>query len=84
MGTDPNRNFAHKWGGSGSSTNPCSETYAGPIAFSEPSTRSFSEFVASVAHHLEAYIAIHSYSQFILIPYGDSSVPSNYDDLVSQ
>ena len=29
-GVDLNRNFDHKWMVSGSSGNPCSETYAGP------------------------------------------------------
>lgn len=26
-GTDPNRNFAYKWGGKGTSNNPCSDIY---------------------------------------------------------
>lgn len=84
VGADPNRNWAYQWGANGgSSTNPCSESYAGPAAFSEPTTRSFSEYIATVGHKLLAYIGFHSYSQYLLIPYGHTDEKlDNYDDLV--
>lgn len=84
VGADPNRNWPFQWSHpSGSSSNPCSETYSGPIPFSEPNTRTFSEYIASVASSLQAYIAIHSYGQLLLIPYGDSvEKKDNYEDLV--
>ncbi|KAJ8951569.1 hypothetical protein NQ318_020446 [Aromia moschata] len=44
-GTDLNRNFGYKWGGQGSSKNPCSETYGGYSAFSEPETAAIQRFI---------------------------------------
>ncbi|MGL4745252.1 MAG: M14 family zinc carboxypeptidase, partial [Dermatophilaceae bacterium] len=37
-GIDLNRNFAWKWGGTGTSANPCDLTFRGPSAASEPET----------------------------------------------
>lgn len=34
-----NNIFRYKWGGKGSSTNPCSEIYGGSRAFSEPESK---------------------------------------------
>ncbi|KAJ8919789.1 hypothetical protein NQ315_006318 [Exocentrus adspersus] len=70
FGADPNRNWGHYWNSGGSSALPCSETYRGPRAFSEPSTRTMSEFITSISHRLVAYLSFHSYSQLLLIPYG--------------
>lgn len=52
----------------GSSNNPCSETYAGPKAFSESETLSLSEFTKTFPN-LRLYIAFHSYSQLLMFPY---------------
>lgn len=52
----------------GASKNPCSETYAGPKAFSEPETLALSEFIKTF-HNLKLYISFHSYSQLLLFPY---------------
>jgi carboxypeptidase A4 len=46
-GTDLNRNFGYKWGGLGSSKNPCAETYAGTAAFSEPESKAIRDYVTS-------------------------------------
>lgn len=46
-GTDLNRNWGYKWGGAGSSKQPCKEIYAGRKPFSEPETTAASNFVLS-------------------------------------
>lgn len=38
IGTDLNRNFGYRWGGVGASRRPCSETFRGRSAASEPET----------------------------------------------
>lgn len=68
----------------GASALPCSETYGGPSAFSENSTRVLSEYLSTIAENLFGYISFHSYSQLLLIPYGHSTAHlDNYDELVS-
>ncbi len=49
QGVDLNRNHGFKWGlASGSSGDPCAETYRGPSRASEPETQAFQSFFASV------------------------------------
>jgi carboxypeptidase T len=49
FGVDLNRNSSFLWGCcGGSSADPCSETYRGPLAGSEPETQAFQNFFASV------------------------------------
>ncbi|XP_014275317.1 carboxypeptidase B [Halyomorpha halys] len=68
-GTDLNRNFAHSWGGKGTSGNPCSEIYRGRSALSENESRALANFIQGL-RNVKAYVTFHSYGQFILIPYG--------------
>lgn len=69
----------------GASQNPCSETYAGPAAFSEPETVALSNFVGSVADEVDIYLAFHSYGHYILYPYGHTIEPAaNVELLVSE
>ncbi|NXC42785.1 CBPA1 Carboxypeptidase, partial [Penelope pileata] len=76
VGVDPNRNWDAGFGGSGASSNPCSETYHGPSANSEPEVKAIVDFVKSHGN-IKAFISIHSYSQLLLYPYGytTASVP---------
>jgi len=46
-GVDLNRNYPYMWGGEGSSDDPCSETYRGTSAASEPETKAVMDFVES-------------------------------------
>jgi len=72
-GADPNRNFAFGWNTGGSSNQPCSDTFMGVSAFSEPETKALSELLIrlnSSANKIQFYLSLHSYSQLILIPYG--------------
>lgn len=54
----------------GSSTNACDETFAGPAAFSEPEVKSLASFLSSKASRYDIYLAIHSYSQLLMYPWG--------------
>ncbi|CAG7706733.1 unnamed protein product [Allacma fusca] len=73
IGADANRNFGFHWMESGSSNNPCSETYGGKSAFSELETQALRDYIPSISKHLVGYISLHSYSQLILLPYGHSN-----------
>jgi murein tripeptide amidase MpaA len=69
IGVDANRNFGFKYGGDdGSSSNPCSLTYRGPNAYSEPESAGVDNYVLSrsSAVNWTAFITLHSYSQVII------------------
>ncbi|XP_073824117.1 zinc carboxypeptidase A 1-like [Musca autumnalis] len=82
-GADPNRNWGFHWNEVGASDSPCSDTYAGPYAFSEIETKSLSEYIATeLKGKIYLYVSFHSYSQLLLFPYGHTSeLPPNYNDL---
>uniref|UniRef100_A0A914E6P2 Zinc carboxypeptidase A 1 n=1 Tax=Acrobeloides nanus TaxID=290746 RepID=A0A914E6P2_9BILA len=67
-GVDLNRNFDWFWASSGSSSDPCHETYHGPSAFSEPESKAVKVFLEQ--NPVKAFITLHSYSQLWLIPFG--------------
>ncbi|XP_017851851.1 carboxypeptidase A4 [Drosophila busckii] len=70
-GVDLNRNFGYKWGGKGTSASPCSQTYRGSKAFSEPETFYISKFISGFPRDtFQAYLSFHSYGQYILYPWG--------------
>ncbi|XP_054165083.1 zinc carboxypeptidase A 1-like [Oppia nitens] len=73
FGADPNRNFGYQWGGQGASSNPCMETYRGPNAFSESETKAVSDYVLQIKDRVKAYLAVHSYGQYWLYPWGWTS-----------
>ncbi|KAM0726995.1 Zinc carboxypeptidase A 1 [Formica fusca] len=80
-GSDPNRNWDYKWMTGGSSSNPCSETYAGSAPFSDIETKSMSEYIKSIKDKFDAYISFHSYSQLLMFPYGHTKDHlENYDE----
>ncbi|KAM4677539.1 carboxypeptidase A1-like [Discoglossus pictus] len=69
VGVDPNRNWDAGFGGPGSSSNPCDETYHGAYPYSESEVNSIADFI--LAHgNMKALLTIHSYSQMLLFPYG--------------
>ncbi|NXK81189.1 CBPA1 Carboxypeptidase, partial [Amazona guildingii] len=74
IGVDPNRNWEAGFGGAGASRSPCSETYHGPYANSEPEVRAIVDFVTNHGN-IKAFISIHSYSQLLLYPYGYTNTP---------
>ncbi|NXG22026.1 CBPA1 Carboxypeptidase, partial [Grallaria varia] len=74
VGVDPNRNWDAGFGEAGASANPCSETYHGPYANSEPEVKAIVDFVKGHGN-IKAFISIHSYSQLLLYPYGYTTTP---------
>ncbi|GJQ72416.1 hypothetical protein Trydic_g3495 [Trypoxylus dichotomus] len=81
-GTDLNRNYGYRWGGAGSSKNPCQETYGGTGPFSEPETAAIRDFIQKMGQRWRASISYHSYGQYILYPWGyDRLVPPDHADL---
>uniref|UniRef100_A0A1A9X3N1 Zinc carboxypeptidase A 1 n=1 Tax=Glossina brevipalpis TaxID=37001 RepID=A0A1A9X3N1_9MUSC len=83
-GVDLNRNYPAHWNSTGSSSNPCHYDYAGPSVGSELETQRLMKFIEDNAskEQIRTYIALHSYSQMIMFPYGYTKDHApNYDDL---
>lgn len=76
-GVDPNRNFDFHWREIGASSMPCSETFAGPRAFSEPETQAIASYLRRNKDLVRVYISLHSYSQLWLYPWGHTRSKSN-------
>ena len=70
VGTDPNRNWGYKFGQGGASTNPCSEAYQGPKAFSAPESLNMANYIKSRNGQVISYIDFHAYSQLWMYPFG--------------
>jgi len=54
----------------GSSDLPCDDTYHGASGFSEPETKAMSNFFTTIASRTVFFLSIHSYGQYVLLPYG--------------
>ncbi|XP_078035045.1 carboxypeptidase B [Augochlora pura] len=81
-GVDSNRNYEMGWMVAGASSNPCSDTYAGPKPFSEQENRNLRDFINARKQNIKAYITLHSYGQYILYPWGYThQVPANEAEL---
>lgn len=66
----------------GASSDPASNNFAGPEPFSEPESRTLSEFIRSIGD-IEMYISFHAAGQILLIPFGNTTEPlANYHDAV--
>ncbi|KAK3731206.1 hypothetical protein QZH41_017740, partial [Actinostola sp. cb2023] len=84
IGTDLNRNWAHKWGGSGASPNPCRETYRGTRSFSERETYNVKRYLERLGSRLQGFIDMHAYSQMWFTPWGYTSAkPPHYSEQVT-
>jgi carboxypeptidase T len=85
IGVDLNRNSSFEWGDD--STNPCSETYQGASAASEPETEAVEDWLralhpdqrgenptdAAPADARDVFITLHSYGEYIIVPWGYTS-----------
>lgn len=78
-GVDGNRNFDFIWNGPGSSSTPCSTTYAGPSAFSEVETQFIRDLLEEYKGRSQAVISIHSYGYYFIYPYGYNALPTAND-----
>nr|USU81834.1 M14 metal carboxypeptidase 3 [Antheraea pernyi] len=84
FGVDLNRNWNNNWLVAGASTNPASDTYAGPGPFSEPESRSLSVYIRTIHDRIDLYLSFHSFGQLLLIPFGNSTTAySNYYDAIN-
>ena len=72
IGIDLNRNFDMDWNTTGSSDNPCADTYHGPLAFSEKESQAVRDATLKInsTQKIASHVSIHSYSQMWLYPYG--------------
>ncbi|EHB08636.1 Carboxypeptidase A5 [Heterocephalus glaber] len=83
IGVDLNRNWKSGFGGNGSNSSSCSETYHRLLPQSEPEVATIVDFVTGHGN-FKALISIHSYSQMLMYPYGHSVEPiSNQKELYS-
>ena len=75
QGIDLNRNYSYNWGAdnSGSSGNPCNNTYRGTSAFSEPETEAISNFI--LARQFKNVLHYHTYSNVLIHSWGDGTFP---------
>ncbi|ELU14422.1 hypothetical protein CAPTEDRAFT_21335 [Capitella teleta] len=83
IGVDLNRNWGWGWDGPGSSTDPCSDTYRGASADSEPEVRAVEDQLMAIGgENIVLYMDVHSYSQFWLVPWGGTTEkPDDYAEL---
>ncbi|XP_028414408.1 carboxypeptidase B-like [Dendronephthya gigantea] len=82
IGIDLNRNWGYKWGGNGSSNDPCSSSYRGTAPFSEIETRNVAKYLYRNRCNLLGYIGLHSYSQFWMTPWGyKTELPEHYNEM---
>jgi len=83
IGTDPNRNWNVKWGGVGTSSSPCRDTYHGPYPFSEIETRNVARYLYDIRSSIVGYMDIHAYSQLWMTPWGHAkgAYPKDYSEM---
>ncbi len=85
VGVDLNRNFGFQWGRSdngGSSGIPASGIYRGPEPFSEPESRALRDL--AIRERFSASLALHSYGEMILVPYGFDGTPPPHRAMYDQ
>lgn len=64
IGVDLNRNFGYRWGGLGTSKQPCREIFAGTGPFSEPETAAIKNFFEASAANFKVNIASKDFMTF--------------------
>ncbi|MGH2690966.1 MAG: M14 family zinc carboxypeptidase [Actinomycetota bacterium] len=72
-GIDPNRNYAHNWGGPGASSSNFDQTSRGSAAFSEPESRNVAHVLST--YQVTALESSHTAGNLVLRPWGYT-----YDD----
>ncbi|XP_065360646.1 carboxypeptidase B1 [Calliphora vicina] len=81
-GTDPNRNFDFHWNEEGASSDPCSNTFAGPKAFSEPEAMVVRDLIHTNSVKGQMYLTLHSQGKLLLYPWGwTDALPDTWEDL---
>ncbi|EDW17765.1 carboxypeptidase B [Drosophila mojavensis] len=84
IGTDLNRNFGYMWGlEDGASPDPSNETYQGEHAFDQPESQVVRDILLHYSDRLTFYLSLHSYGNYLLLPWGHtSSLPPNFDEMM--
>ncbi|KAM8707872.1 hypothetical protein ACLKA7_014923 [Drosophila subpalustris] len=86
IGTDLNRNFDYRWMMIGASDDPCSQTYAGPFAESDPEIHQLTSYINNSIPDgtIKIYISLHSYGQYVLSPWGHTAdeFPEHYPQMM--
>ncbi|KAJ1025586.1 hypothetical protein NDA18_003929 [Ustilago nuda] len=68
-GIDLNRNYDFAFSPTSPSSSPCSETYAGPSAFSSQEAKAIANYLESESNNIRGYFDLHSYGQLLMYPY---------------
>ncbi|XP_063788276.1 carboxypeptidase O-like [Pseudophryne corroboree] len=76
FGVDLNRNFDSHWGTIGTSPDCESILFCGPRPASEFETQGVVRLLEPMKSNTLMYLTIHSYGQYILLPYGHTYLPS--------
>ncbi|MBD3337082.1 MAG: hypothetical protein GF355_16325, partial [Candidatus Eisenbacteria bacterium] len=79
-GVDLNRNYPYMWGGTGSSGDPCEDTYRGPDPASEPETQALIDFI--IDHEFITHQSYHSVAGMVLYPWGYTNNPAPDEDIL--
>jgi len=83
-GVDPNRNFDAGFGGASTSSNPCSDLYPGPNAFSEAESRAVKKYTEAHSSRIKITITLHSFGQMFMCPWGYvSQRPAAYTTMMA-
>lgn len=80
-GVDPNRNWNNHWCEAGASSQPCSDSYCGPSAFSELCVTAVKTWIEQNAERVFYFGDLHTYGSMVFGPYGwtCSQVPNEFD-----
>lgn len=83
-GADANRNYPFYWGTQGVSHSQCSEIFCGSRPQSEPEVLALTNAIIRDEERIKGYIALHSYGQEILYPWGHTqrTYPTDVQDLI--
>ncbi len=70
---------------SGSSSNPCSDIFAGVLPASEAETKAVTKYIIDKTPRWVAYFGLHSYGQYWLTPFSYSirQIPENFKETVN-
>ncbi len=85
-GVDLNRNYDFDWCKTGASTDPASEEFCGPVAFSEKESQIIKTLITSdlnaLADDFSGLITYHAYGQTILYPWSYSFEEKSPEELL--
>ncbi|KAL5277837.1 hypothetical protein ACFFRR_002831 [Megaselia abdita] len=82
-GVDLNRNFDYMYGVSGTSSDPCADTFKGPGPFSEPESTVVRDVLLSLKGRTSFYLSLHSYGPYFLHPWSYAKVDAPNDEELS-